>query len=517
MKDKELLSNIEWEILLEPIQIKDISNSKYIKPHPEIIQITRDEDYNLILNMSGKSARLYDVPPDRNLKLGQSYRGEFIEGWVVKDYPLSGKVEISSAFQSGYLIQSNGNFESKGYTNSIRILPQAYLSESSENYVAKPVVKVIEYCVSGPEVEITSSVGVRTNYSASIDIKWEIEDSEKPDFWNYNSGSGHEGGSRSGLFFKTNMGEFLISNRAGDFFKKKHSPISIHYLDAARAQSKNYREKILNIVSIIFGRSIFSVGVSFFDENHSLLEATSYTFYSANLKKELTTVSWPSWYLVGISYESGYSENVACQLFDLLSDAYEKYNLKDVFIDYWIARAYPLGVDLVWYASALEGLVNKWFSQNKSQYPSSYVCSKEFNDLLKDVIQRVDSKAKGEIQWNKVKNSLLSSNSLGSRDKQLHFFKLHGLNISDVEIKAMQSRNKYAHGGNYSNSDFFKVKALSRAYMTLFHRALLAVIGYNGKYVDYSAEGFPLKDLSEALGGPDNDHRPFGDGSFHVK
>lgn len=512
MNPKKSINRIEWEFLLEPIVIRNITDTTYIKPHPEEILIERNTDYGISLKMTGNNGRLGGGPPARpELKLGQSFRGERLEGWVKCKSVTEGKVIIEEAHQRGHTIQGDGVFESRGYTFSVIYDPLAFYKDNVEDYEAPSVKKVVEYCVSGPNFEIMEAVSVRKNYKTSAKIEWNIPGSDNPDFWKYERVGENEGAGWAGIFFKTKMGEFLISSLAKDFVFDRHSPVSIHYLDAVSAQDDSYRKKVTDLLSIIFGRNIFSLGVSYFDLNSNLVLAQSKRFFSANLKKELNDVSKPFWFFTSMDYkhDAPYSQETANQLFDLLSDAYDTYNLHDVFIDYWLARSYPLGVDLVWYANALEGLVNKWFRINKDKFSASYVNVNEFNDVIGKSIASIEDNEKDNENWSKIKNSIKRSNSLGSRDKQLEFFKHLGIEIDKVEIKAMQSRNRYAHGGSYFSEDIYQISRLSSAYQTLFHRALLAVVGYEGKYIDYSAYGFPPKDLSESLGGPQNNKEPF--------
>lgn len=511
MNPKESINHIEWEFLLEPVTITNVTETAYIKPHPEEIMIERNSRYGISLKMTGNNARLGEGPPDRGLKLGQSFTGEYLEGWIKDGIPTKGKIIIKEAYQGGHSIRGDGFFESRGYTFSLTYDPLAFFKQHTD-YEAPEIKKVVEYCVSGPSVEIMEAVGVQKDYKTNTKIKWDIPESEDPEFWKYELPGQEEGSSWAGIFFKTKQGEFLISTLSKEVAKDSHSPVSIHYLDPIKAQDTSYRRKTLDILSIIFGRNIFSLGISFFDSQSCLVEAQSNSFFSANQNRELTDVSKPAWFFDSMEFQTRYSQETANLLFNLLSDAYDKYGLYDVFIDYWLARAYPIGVDLVWYASALEGLINKWFKVNQDQFPSNYVDSKEFEEAICDSIKTVSEKEKSDRNWSKIKSSIERSNSLGSRDKQLEFFKLLNLKTDKVEIKAMQSRNKYAHGGNYSSETMYRISRLSNAYQTLFHRALLAVAGYEGKYIDYSAYGFPPKDLSEALGGPLNDNKPFENG-----
>ena len=82
------------------------------------------------------------------------------------------------------------------------------------------------------------------------------------------------------------------------------------------------------------------------------------------------------------------------------------------------------------------------------------------------------------------------------------FFEELGLNIDAAEKKAIKARNKMIHS-RVTASGQEQIKDLVRlsfAYRTLFHRVMLKLLGYSGKYIDYATEGLPERTVEEAVG-----------------
>ena len=104
----------------------------------------------------------------------------------------------------------------------------------------------------------------------------------------------------------------------------------------------------------------------------------------------------------------------------------------------------------------------------------------------------------------RILRKIQSANNRGSGETVEDFFKKLGLNIGAAEKKAMRARNKMIHS-RVTASGQEQIKDLVRlsfAYRTLFHRVMLKLLGYSGKYLDYTAEGLPLpeKEVEEAAG-----------------
>ncbi|MBI5490750.1 MAG: hypothetical protein HY905_25680 [Deltaproteobacteria bacterium] len=89
------------------------------------------------------------------------------------------------------------------------------------------------------------------------------------------------------------------------------------------------------------------------------------------------------------------------------------------------------------------------------------------------------------------------------------FFETVGIARGDVERAVKELRDQVAHGRCPTGENCLEPKIwLERAARTILHRALLGAIGYPGKYIDYSTEGEPERDLVVPLGGPAGDGKP---------
>jgi hypothetical protein len=77
-----------------------------------------------------------------------------------------------------------------------------------------------------------------------------------------------------------------------------------------------------------------------------------------------------------------------------------------------------------------------------------------------------------------------------------------GLDIGTLERKAISTRNKMIHSTITTNGQeqLEELIRLSFAYRTLFHRVILRILDYSGKYIDYATEGLPERAVEEAIG-----------------
>lgn len=78
---------------------------------------------------------------------------------------------------------------------------------------------------------------------------------------------------------------------------------------------------------------------------------------------------------------------------------------------------------------------------------------------------------------------------------------LSNLGLIDNELVKIYGtlRNKSAHGGRGSGSDFQNYYNRISAVLTLFYQIIFLAIGYEGDYVDYGSYGYPTKTLNVGL------------------
>jgi hypothetical protein len=469
------LSFYERELLSEAL-IASVTEATSIRPCPELVEISRDKKFQICLKMSGKNATGLDIQQDENQKkeLGKILYGDRIIG---ETGTLGGKVTIDGVFLGSRTIDGISlDFKMDGIASKITYEPYAFLPANTYN---TEVHRVIEYCLSGPQIPLLQSVGLEKEASESAKIKWNIIQSNFPDFWQFHFGDSntpnHSYIGNDGLFFKTANEELLMDfSNKNTPSSKELNPISIHYSDKEKASDASYRKNVMETLSFIFGRKIIPLGVSYFNTDCARVRSESQSVYSPNLNLEIYGNTRPSWY--DFRYDDLYKQSTANDLFRLFMDAYDKYELKDVMSDYWLARTFPKGPNLVQYASALEGLINNWYKVHRNEVRTQYVEDDKF-EIIKPLIEKIGKKYPKDKNWGKIAAKIKSSNFCGIRDKHLAFFQALNMKWEEVEIKTMKSRSIYAHGSNHSSdpNKVILVHNLSNAYMTLFHRALLRI------------------------------------------
>lgn len=487
-------SHFEWEFLSEPQNIYNITKTN-IKPYPEKIEIYRDDNFDIRLKLTGvMSSKKMEFPAVT--LAGMLTEGEKVSGALT--HPgLDRNVTLEGVHQDKFTRMDDGSFINTGL--AFKVIFERIMKTNEK----KGPCRIIDYCVAGPDIPLAEAVLMSAERKEIETINWNVEGSMSSNFWEFKTEDKFESYGRNSLFFKTSLGEILICKTNKNYAKENLRPISIHYLGNEKFIDDSYRKIVLHALSFVFGKRMIPIGTSCFDNKGRLTKSVSIDIFSLNINKEINDHAHPSWF-----YESrvsqSYNQESANHIFDLIMLAIDKYNLEDVMIDYWIARSLPLGSNLILYASALEGLVNKWLKHNPTN--NVYVDKNDFKDIINPILKSIESNFPGEISWEKVVSLIQNANNLGGRDKHYRFFEANNLKYGKLENDVLKSRNKFAHGGKYLESDPRELIHIANAYMTLFHRALLSVIGYKGKYIDYSCIGFPVRDINEALGGSINSH-----------
>ena len=75
------------------------------------------------------------------------------------------------------------------------------------------------------------------------------------------------------------------------------------------------------------------------------------------------------------------------------------------------------------------------------------------------------------------------------------FFNELGMEISDTEARALQTRNIVVHGATKERSDQQFADNV-HIYYTLLNKVLLKLLSYDGFYLDYGTHGYPQRHIS---------------------
>lgn len=134
----------------------------------------------------------------------------------------------------------------------------------------------------------------------------------------------------------------------------------------------------------------------------------------------------------------------------------------------------------------------------------------DFNNIIESEIKNLEIKFSensdnliyDKNDYKKIISKIQQANDLSQNELYNIFLNKLKLPIGEMEKRSIWARNPMIH-------DIFKTKnpwepfELSRSYKTYFNRAFLKVLGYNGKYIDYTKYthlGYTKKDIDEIPG-----------------
>lgn len=181
--------------------------------------------------------------------------------------------------------------------------------------------------------------------------------------------------------------------------------------------------------------------------------------------------------------------------------AREALGLKDALLSYWLPNEPFSGVDLAWYGSAVDALKNRWCRSRPSASYGEHMAEREFTELVGESLEAARTALFKKGAPKAVARNLARAWGMGVNEQLVAFFKDIGLPIGALERAAIRARNAPVHGGIKASDDQLQLLRYSDAYRTLFERVFLKLLGYTGRYVDRTTQGYPARPIDEPCGG----------------
>lgn len=259
------------------------------------------------------------------------------------------------------------------------------------------------------------------------------------------------------------------------------------------------REAVSEIVGFVMGKHLLNVGYSAFDESGNPLEFCAVQPWRDNI---VSLCQAPAFPLIRFPTYTDRFETVLQDLVPRYLETRDGLNLDEALLRYWIGSALPPGTDIPIIASGMEILANAWFKSERSKSKGTYLSKEDFSTLIEEDLANIAGKLRDNPHKERLLEKMRSSNNRGSGERMESFFQELGLEVGTLEKKAIKARNKMIHSmiatdGQEQLEDLIR---FSFAYRTLFHRVMLKILGYTGKYLDYATEGQPERTVEEALG-----------------
>lgn len=275
--------------------------------------------------------------------------------------------------------------------------------------------------------------------------------------------------------------------------------LCIEYTDPYFIKNSSLRGLISTIIGYVLGGKLFKIGESEYDIEFYEVSTEYINLSNTHIRKMCSTQAMPPINLENREQWLKVEETINELLLNVIPLS-SKMNFIDIIDRYWIGKILPIGTNLPILSSALESMINSYLKAHDLQ-STSYMDKAEFHNLVREEIESIEAKlstnSDSDIIIRKIRNSIFK----GSNEKIAHFYSAIGLEIGEIEKKALKARNRMAHSSVTSmNEDQIRETIrLSRAYETLFNRTLLKILGYDKAYIDYFSDGFPVRHLKSAI------------------
>jgi len=488
MSSKQYLSHLEWEFLYREYNIENPTISEPLPGIPRLLKIRRNDQYLLEATISGQLGKS-DIPE------GQTSPGGFVQSFEIKGTNRDEVYELTGCFimdtrcesSSSEILTPVHKFQADLHIQKVR---------RTRDLAESPPLWLTEWYLNGVHSKrffTRSTTRQRTNeYLRERGVYHQPEERFEGD-------SGHSISSDYAYIRCPDFG-FIVHEVPEGLGPTWSKNIGIEYREEfGRIPDPFEREAIREIVGFIMGKRLINVGYSTFDESGTPLELCAVRPWGDNVislcqASAFSPIRFPTY--------TDQFETVLQDLVPKYLEARNTLNLDEALLRYWIGSTLLTGTDIPIIANGIEILANAWFKSERSKSKGTYLPKEEFSRLIEEELANVASKLGDNPYKDRLLGKMRSVNNRGSGEKIESFFQELGLDIGTLERKAISTRNKMIHSAITTNGQeqLEELIRLSFAYRTLFHRVILRILDYSGKYIDYATEGLPERAVEEAIG-----------------
>jgi len=522
-------SDLEWEVLQEPLIIEEIIPNECIPKNSVRIVVDRTDSYQIQATLTAIEERGL-LTTETNTKcytrLYETSPGEHIEPFDIEGRDQYGsKIELKECYVTHISSQENNSENSKKVVTFNIIVHEINIDKNS-GYDASCLS---EWYLNGPDKEVIFPKKTLRLHKDSDKIERkrvpiDITHNKAIELIIQNIGSSEM--SNDFALVTLDDIKFIIARVPTHFDPKWSRNICIEYRkEFGLIPDREKREAISEIVSFVLGTQLLNVGFTEYNNEGQTLAYFAKPSWGGAYSRSACENIPLSPFNLGIKstkINEGKIEELLCDLVPKYLNKRDKLGLKEALWRYWISRDTPLGTNLPVLSSSLELIMNKWFKSENSKSNGFWIPNEDFEDMIKESLSVAEKKIDEYIE-NKIKslgpensdslkaqeigelkkpivNSICHSNGMSISKQYLAFFKEIGLESGTVEDKAIKARHAMAHGNKMDVKEFEKMQVYTRAYQTLFHRVFLKVLGYEGRHIDRSVIGFPEKNVNLPLG-----------------
>lgn len=495
MKELDVFTDfLEWESFAWPLRATNIQCLKklYNIPQSAEIEIKRDNQFKIIGVVSGETYNKNDLEYDsfdNKLKSGQ-----FIEPENLVCYPFlpTAKYYINDFFISKTNFRSNVNENFRFTSDFFCTQVQEIIDEK------KDCEKLVEFYLCGKTNFFFPRATKRFKETKYIKDRQIIDNEPEGNIIEKAQGS-----ARDFMLIKTGKFNFIVQEVNAAHLPEWSNGIQIEYRKSFKQiPNSDIRKAVSEIISFVFGTHLLNIGSSHFDNNNNIIERRAKNPWGDNVVSKCSSSSLPP--IQFSSHNDSFKiESILSRLVESYIEKRNKYNLSDVLWKYWIASELAVGTNLPILSSGLETLAESFIKHNNLIPNYSNIEKKVYTNLVKADLENLKEKVKtyrfGKSIINKIENPF----SLGIGEKIKLFFDTINFDLpkNSLENEALRARNAMTHSKlEIDNKTIQKYIKLTRAYETLFHRTILKILDFDGKYIDYYSDDHPEQDIHKNIG-----------------
>ena len=297
-------------------------------------------------------------------------------------------------------------------------------------------------------------------------------------------------------------GHLVISKVPDEYGPAWAGPIGLEF--HGDCQNDRYlRDGIAEILSFLLGRPLIRVGSTSYDREGFSLTESAQSPGVIGLRERCQLASKPP---VALGWAHVELESLLKKAIPRYMKCRTIYKLSDALRLYWIACESPLESSLPIYSAALETIEKAWSRQHPSKRQTKFISTKVFRKFFGAALKNARRAAENEDNLRRVVDAMYEANNPSTMRARMDiFYQGLGLQIGKVERGAITARGSRAHGdiGTMSGEEPTHLNELMHpiAYRGLLNRIVLAVLGLDCEYVDYTVAGQPTREINDAAGG----------------
>lgn len=480
---------VEWEALAQPVVVTDVRRIGDVEGHLGVATFVRGPQYQIQATIRCPSSELArslmkDVPG--TIHEGVLLQGEDERGRIVR---------VPKLFVSTFV----DKWDASGATTEMSASVGAIHRELNEGLVTTEV----DWFISGPRDRL-SRMARRTERTKrrsyqrtrhgpvggpvdAVDVQ-----TPGPPAWSEELGSWDYFMVPAGAGRRAAVAE--VPKLRGPRWSRC---VAIEYRDDwGGIPNDDERIGVSEAVGFLFGRHMLKVGSTAHGDDGFVIRDSAQNPWGRDVVSTCEASDTPP---IPPAGKLGEIEEVFGPLVERYLALREELDLSKAVWTIWAADRAPAGFDLPLLSSALERLMRAWFKSTRTRSRGEYMPQAAFDELLADDLSSARAKLQGNAYATRIENRLRGAYRMGVNEQFETFFDELGLAIGRGEKDALRGRNSPAHGGGGDGGPEKWVR-LGWAYRVLLNRTILHLLGYTGRYIDYSVLGHPVRSITDPIG-----------------